>query len=270
MRLLSTRESANLVEHRARARYFYDADGVRRLHSVQFMSVPCFRDEGWEASSPECKVHPPPGEDVKDGAPSSSSDKARRRAQKEVFELALCNADLDAFFTLTFSPEAVKDRGSYDEVYKEVKVWMSNRVQRRGLKYILVPERHKKGGIHFHGFCNSQALQLTPAVNPHNGQYIVDKGRPVYNISDWGRLGFSTCKLLPPSIDDRIKAAKYVTKYITKDAEKIGGRYMLHGGDLKRWEYEYGECAEDLTSNKPKEWWYKEGDGFAYTEYTYM
>jgi hypothetical protein len=232
------------------------------------MSSPCFRSDGWEIEGKHTPVQKPSKEDS--AQPSDCSNKSRRRAQKEVFELALCNPDLDAFFTLTFSPKAVEDRGSYEEVYKDVKMWFSNRVQRRGLKYILVPERHKKGGIHFHGFCNSSALKLKAAVNPHTGQHIVDKGRTVYNIEDWSRLGFSTCKVLPRSTDDRIKAAKYVTKYITKDCEKIGGRYLLHGGDLKRWEFEYGESAEDLTDARPREWWYSEGDGYAYTEYTYV
>lgn len=268
MRLLSTRESANLVEHRARARYFYNADGVRILHSVQFSSRPCFKADGWE-SEERFSVSKSKRKALA-SVTADTSAKSRRRAQKEVFELALCNPDLDAFFTLTFSPEAVKDRGDYEDVYKEVKTWFSNRVQRKGLKYIIVPERHKKGGIHFHGFCNAEALRLVAAVNPHTGLHIVDKGRTVYNIEDWSRLGFSTCKVLPATTEDRIKAAKYVTKYITKDSEKIGGRYMLHGGALRRWEYEYGECAEDLTAQPPREWWYSEGDGYAYTEYTYV
>lgn len=274
MRLLSQRVSANLVKYRARARYFYDTDGVRRLHSIQFSSHACFGKDGWELQGDDDsrkKLSPEQEEKIPEGRTGAdSSAKSRRRARKEVFELALCNPDLNAFFTLTFSPEAVKDRGSYDEVYKEVKTWFSNRVQRKGLKYILVPERHKKGGIHFHGFCNAEALRLVAAVNPHTGLHIVDKGRAVYNIEDWSRLGFSTCKVLPPATEDRIKAAKYVTKYITKASEKIGGRYLLHGGALRRWEYEYGESAEDLTYLQPRHWWYKEGDGFSYTEYTYM
>lgn len=278
MVVLSTRASANLVECRARARYFYGADGVRRLHSIQFSSRPCFRKDGWEREAPRPKKGgagdgtPPDGGAEGAEAPTDSGvcRASQRRAQKSVFELSLCNPDLDAFFTLTFSPEAVKDRGSYEDVYKEVKVWFSNRVQRKGLKYILVAERHKHGGIHFHGFCNSGALKLVEAINPHTGKVIYDKGRPVYNIADWSRLGFSTCKILPSAVEDRVKASKYVTKYITKDTEKIGGRYYLHGGDLKGWEYEYGQSADDLTAQQPRSWWYTDGDGYSFTEYSYL
>lgn len=271
MVLNQTRASANLVEHRARARYFTDADGTRRLHSVQFMSSPVFKETGWEdvdkAPSTMCDKEERK-KDEKNTAPTA--DKARRRAQKEVFELSLCNPDLDAFFTLTFSPEAVADRGNYEEVYKSVKVWFSNRVQRRGLKYVLVPERHKNGAIHFHGFCNKEALHLVQGINPHTGQAIFDKGQAVYNIEDWAEMGFSTCKIIPRNMVDRLRAVKYITKYINKGVEKIGGRYFLHGGALRRWEYEYGESAEDLTDKQPKEWWYSEGNGYAYTEYTYV
>lgn len=266
------RVSANLVEYRARARYFTDANGVRRLHSVQFMNTPVFRVRGLEERGADEKPSFPLDEGEKREGKESTvpSPKARRRAQKEIFELALCNPDLDAFVTLTFSPEAVKDRGSYDEVYKEVKVWFSNRVQRKGLKYILVPERHKDGGLHFHGFANSSALRLVAARYPNTGRLIIKQGRQVYNIADWSRLGFSTCKVLPNTTEDRLRAAKYCTKYITKDTEKIGGRYILHGGNLRRWEYEYAESPSDLTDKPPVDFWYAEGDGFAYTEYTYV
>lgn len=267
MEILSTRKSANLIEYRARARYFYGQDGQRHLHSIQFCSKACFRQEGWEDIADN--IHTPKEETTKEKN-TKGNPKARRRSQKEIFELALCNPDLDAFVTLTFSPQAVADRGDYDTVYKEVKTWFSNRVQRKGLKYILVPERHKDGGLHFHGFANSSALCLVAARYANTGRLIVKQGRQVYNIEDWSRLGFSTCKVIPKTTEDRIRAAKYCTKYITKDAEKIGGRYFLHGGDLRRWEYEYGESATDLTDRVPRDQWYTEGDGYSYTEYTYM
>lgn len=100
-------------------------------------------------------------------------------------------------------------------------------------------ERHKAGGIHLHALCNRDALDLTPAINPHTGRGIVDRGRIVYNVTDWAEVGFSTAKLLGDGWEDRIAVAKYVTKYMTKEAGRIGGRYFLHGGKLALPEYEY-------------------------------
>lgn len=198
-----------------------------------------------------------------------SQEKSQRRAQKEVFELSLCNPDLDTFFTLTFAPSEEYDRTDYEEVYAYVKRWFSNRVQRRGLKYVLTAERHKKGGIHFHGLCNSGALRLVEAVNPHTGGAIFDRGRAVYNIADWGSMGFSTAKIIDTDAVSRVKVSKYITKYITKDG-KIGGRYFLHGGALRRWQYAYGEEYTDFTDETPAGWWCKEGDGFGYAEYQFL
>ncbi|MFQ7854076.1 MAG: hypothetical protein ACLRIS_01925 [Flavonifractor plautii] len=40
------------------------------------------------------------------------------------------------------------------EVTRHLNHWLDNQVRRKGLAYVLVPERHKDGAIHFHGFFN--------------------------------------------------------------------------------------------------------------------
>ena len=67
--------------------------------------------------------------------------RAIRRAKTAAFDLIECNHDLDCFGTLTFDPEKI-DSKSYSDVYGVLKVWLSNRVQRNGMKYILCPEHH--------------------------------------------------------------------------------------------------------------------------------
>ena len=75
-----------------------------------------------------------------------------RRARAKVRRLALSN-DFRWFVTLTLDPQKV-DRYDPAAVVRKLNQWCSNQVKRKGLCYILVPERHKDGALHFHGFFN--------------------------------------------------------------------------------------------------------------------
>jgi hypothetical protein len=44
---------------------------------------------------------------------------------------------------------------------------------------------------------------------------------------------------------DREKVARYISKYITKTLEKVGGRYYLHGGALAQPLFEYSTVNWD-------------------------
>jgi hypothetical protein len=169
--------------------------------------------------------------------------RASRRAKVAALDLILCNPDLDMFATFTYSPEG-NDRTSYDDVYKKLSVWCSNAVQRKGLKYVAVPEYHKDGeAIHFHMVVNHSAMKLRFAR--HNGQFIKhSNGSPVYNIEDWAH-GFTTAVDINAKPEDRDAVAKYVFKYMGKqEGQKIGGRYFLHGGKLVRPVYRLAESPE--------------------------
>ena len=253
---LFTPRSENLSLRCARAKYVPDyVNGGLRLASVCEFSRPVFNENGDELSDPydgfdylrtarelynkaldddEC------GE-VEKVAPERSEDSVRRatrRARLQVFDLAVCN-HFDLFSTFTFSPEEV-DRCSYDQTYGSFKVWLSNRVQRNGLRYVAVPEYHSDGrAIHFHMLSNASAVDFV-----YSGHYAHD--RPVYNIKSW-KKGFSTAQFIEneKSIDF---VSKYIAKYMTKsNGRKVGGRYYLSGGDLKRPTYIYADSINDLV-----------------------
>jgi len=57
----------------------------------------------------------------------------------------------------------------------------------------------------------------------------VFKGKPIYNWDDW-KYGFSTAVPL----DKQKFICQYVTKYVTKDNNKIFGKYYFSGGCLRR------------------------------------
>lgn len=215
-----------------KVKYYPTPGGGKRLALVQAFDRPVFRRAGYVAR----------GEDDSDVTeqmfgdartdPEELRERATRRAKIAAFDLIACNPDLDAFCTFTYSPERV-ERASYDDVYKALSIWAGNRVQRRGLKYVAVPEYHKKGNaIHFHALCTSGALDLVRAHSPYDGHALTEHGRAVYNIPSW-RYGFSTAMLIGATETDRDKVVKYIYKYMGKQGgQKIGGRYYLHGGAL--------------------------------------
>ena len=118
-----------------------------------------------------------------------------------------------------------------------------SRPDRYGLSYLMIAERHKKGGIHFHGLCRSSVpLRLEdsgtklykghkkPVSNARAEKLGLTDGRTVYNLKSW-KFGFTTCIELT---GDRLNTAFYVTKYITKDCKKIFGKFFWHSRDLKK------------------------------------
>lgn len=184
--------------------------------------------------------------------PDDSLKASLRRARRKIFDYAICNP-FDCFVTLTLDSTLI-DRGDYNAVIKRLSTYLDNRVRRHGLIYLGVPELHRNGGIHFHFLMNSSALRLTDSgtvsiegrkkpirIATANRQHIPhEKRHTVYNVEDW-RLGYSTAIL---TYGDRGAVSRYISKELNKTIqkavggggklEKIGGRWYLSGGKLKK------------------------------------
>ncbi len=194
-------------------------------------SKPCFRPEGWERTGWDKprKGRRTKAEQEKSAiSPNGDIARAMRRARAEVRELALCNP-FTWFVTLTLDRSKV-DRYDMAAITKRLNVWLDNRVRRKGLAYVLVPERHKDGAIHFHGFFNDA---LRAVDSGHRDR----KGHVVYNLPDWD-FGFTTAIRLYGAYS---QAVGYVCKYIGKQGEKPGGRWFYSGGALARPEVRYAD-----------------------------
>ena len=191
-----------------------------------------FHPPGWEVVDDwgQCKYSSKKG--VRKVADPAFEDMQRsmRRARGKLRRLALAN-EFRWFVTLTLDPQKV-DSHNGKAVVQKLNSWCSNMVQRNGLKYILVPERHKKGGIHFHGFFND-CLEVVDSGHTDK------QGHKIYNLPQWS-LGFTTAIEL---YDDYQKAVGYVCKYIGKEGEKPAGRWYYSGGDLVDPEVEYIEIS---------------------------
>ena len=174
-----------------------------------------FRDSGWEAREPRVSSV--------SGTRGSGSDRSMRRARSKLRDIAR-STDFEWFITFTLDRAKI-DRYDTAEIVRKLNIWLDNRVRRNGLSYVLVPEHHKDGAIHFHGL-----------INDALSGYMVDSGHcdldghRIYNLASWG-YGFSTAIQL---YGDYRRAVGYVCKYIGKQAEKIGGRWYYSGGKLGR------------------------------------
>lgn len=150
-------------------------------------------------------------------------DDSLKRAKDKIFDISFINGDLWQYFiTLTLDKSKI-DRYDKKEINKKLKTWLNNMVKRYDFNYIIIPEYHKDGAIHFHGLCSGNNLKLT---------YVKTyKGRKVYNLDNWN-LGFSTAIVLD---DNRTAVSAYITKYVTKDTTKIlGNVYYVGGHSIKR------------------------------------
>ena len=223
-------------------------------------SKPIFRESGWEDASwaqprklapeaasevetseapeaeeqlcfalePEAQLTEPEAEEA--GPRDEDIKRSMRRAKSRVRRLALAN-DFRWFVTLTLSPDKV-DRYDASQVVRKLSNWCSNQVKRRGLKYILVPERHKDGALHFHGFF-SDALEAS--ASGHRDK----QGHMIYNLPGWS-LGFTAAIEV---YGDYAGAVAYVCKYIGKQGDKPAGRWYYSGGDLCEPSVIYGEIS---------------------------
>ncbi len=235
-------------------------------HTLHVCSRAIYKAEGWEERGPHRRSAPPiTDEEAYESAeregryldngqiPPREAESVQRSIRRAKTNLrTLCRANRFTFF-VTFTLDAGKvDRYNDSEVLRKLNNWLRNTAARSGLAYVLVPERHKDGAVHFHGLIND-ALEavdsgtIIPAtggrpVRPRSDRkreaLLAAGGHVVYNLPQW-RYGFTTAIRLYGNYD---RAVGYVSKYIGKamggagtlqDA-KIGGRWVYSGGPLQR------------------------------------
>ena len=175
-----------------------------------------------------------------------------KRAKKKVFEIASAN-EWHYMATFTLNKDVI-DRYDSTEVQKRFSNWLSNMVQRKGLKGLFIPEKHEDGAIHFHGLMNdaltmhfSKTYKVMGIKKPMGERKLrnmkkspTDTGvKPVFNVGEY-KLGFSTAiPLDEQSAVDEVdknttRVSHYITKYCTKDLDKIFGSYYIAVGKIER------------------------------------
>lgn len=146
------------------------------------------------------------------------------RSRSTIYELALCN-DWDYFCTFTID-KTKYDRYDLKKWHKDFtqKIRDLNKKYKCKIQYLLIPEQHKDGAWHMHGFLSGMPDQELRAFGREEKLplYILDKvirGEEIYSwITYQNKFGF--CDIEP--IKDINKASAYITKYVSKSlAESI-------------------------------------------------
>ena len=205
-----------------------------------------FMPAGYEAAEDFSRIGrsgPEPAKREK-GKKSEGDDQLRsmRRARSKLRRLALANG-FDYFVTLTLDPAKI-DRYDGAAVTKALGRWCDNMVRRHGLRYILVPEQHKDGAFHFHGFMAGEGLKAVDSG-------VQWDGRPVLNLPQWP-YGFTTAQTL---YGEYSAAVGYCCKYIGKQqGQRPLGRWYYSGGALKEPPKEYA-CLDyhQLMADYPED-----------------
>lgn len=158
--------------------------------------------------------------------------RSKRRSKEKVFNMCILN-EWDYFITLTFSKDKVKDRYDLEELKKTTLLYFKRLQKNHGIKYLLIPELHKDGALHWHGLIRD----TNNKVKMVSANTTSCSNREVFNICSWSdNKGFNTAVKIDKDDLSRSKVSSYISKYITK------------GNKLFR---NYYYCSKDLL-NEPK------------------
>lgn len=147
-----------------------------------------------------------------------------------------------------------------------------NKKNNTDIKYLLIPETHRDGAWHMHGFLiglPKEHLRLFQ-LNEKLPMYIRDKLLSGVCVYDWisyrNKFGYTDIE----PIRNHEACAKYVTKYISKslatDISDVGAHlyYCSHGlrtaQEIKRGLLMYEMNSPDYENDYVKVKWYKNED----------
>lgn len=173
-------------------------------------------------------------------ASNPPSERSLARSRASLMDLCMCN-DFDLFCTFTFDPKRYNSK-SILSCKSYMNTWIRNAKERhsKNLKYLIIPELHKSGAIHFHALFKNYEGRLRESG-------IFQNGRQVFNIPYW-HFGFSTCC----KIDNIEHVSRYISKYITKEMITFPGdkRYYCSQG-LRRPVRSHNVSLDFLSSLPP-------------------
>ena len=167
-------------------------------------------------------------------------DSSLSRTRRLILEKALCNP-WDWFCTFTIA-ETNMDRKNLIAWRDTFTQWLRD-LRKKGLpiQYLLVPEQHKDGSWHAHGFISGlPETELISFQEMDRRGYRTSKGRRLpqklrdSSYMNWPAYQekFGFCSF--GRIKDPIAAGFYITKYITKDNDRMVQEVGLHSYYLSR------------------------------------
>lgn len=152
---------------------------------------------------------------------------ALSRARRVVLEIGLCN-QWEYFCTFTISKDK-HDRFNLVKWRDTFTQWLRDQ-RKKGyeIKYLLVPERHKDGAWHMHGFFSGVGPLLVPFREERKQGLKVPDKLVEKGYYDWPayreKFGFCSFGVL----HDPVAAAFYIIKYLTKEMQSSSMAVGLH------------------------------------------
>ncbi len=140
------------------------------------------------------------------------------RTKNRIYELAICNP-WEFFVTFTLD-EKKHDRFDLPTVYSRISKFFNNYNSRYGgdVKYLIVPEPHKNGAWHFHGFVSGLPMSHLKEFSssdhlPYKMLEYMAQGHKLYNWPAYAeRFGF----IYLEKIRNHEHCSGYISKYIGK------------------------------------------------------
>lgn len=141
------------------------------------------------------------------------------RTKHRIFELAFCNP-WELFVTLTLD-KTKYNRFDLPKFKKDLAQFIRDKRKKHGtdIRYMLIPERHKDGAWHLHGFFigipESELREFTIQERlPDKIRKRLAEGMRVFTWTSYERkFGFSDVEL----VQNHEAVSKYITKYVTKE-----------------------------------------------------
>lgn len=175
------------------------------------------------------------------------------RAKSTIYDLINSNI-WEYFVTITFNPQQAEKMGldltkpQYVQKFLTTFIKNQNRKINSNIEYVLIPEYHNNGNVHFHGVMRGinkkdlqQALNNQEFLKDDNNNLLVDvnnnpipnkfyqtpltrKGNPVYNWQSFAKYGFTDFE----EIRNKSRIGSYCTKYINKELEARSNEFGAH------------------------------------------
>jgi len=136
-----------------------------------------------------------------------------RRTRSTINDLLACNR-FDLWCTFTFNPD-LHNRYDLKHCKSVMSLWLARRQrQDNGFAYLVVPELHKDGALHFHAL-----------IRGYNGTLKATRAKTKTNQTIYKITGYRGGRSNAVKLDDNYDAiAGYLQKYITKDMPLMFGQ----------------------------------------------
>jgi hypothetical protein len=207
---------------------------IQKVYGKQYKIIEYNR--GFHVESYKCKKHNQSNCQMCHPRRSETPDeRSIIRTKTTITDYCLTNK-FELFCTFTFNPLKV-DSFSIKETHQKMSNWIRNQKQNSpNIQYLLVPEFHKSGRIHFHALISNLT---TPLIDTN----LEKNQRKIYNIQKWN-WGFSTAI----KIDNTEKVAYYMQKYITKEMiSKLNKKRYWASRNLKKPVINYNINIDSVT-----------------------